>query len=175
MVRTAGGELPPVEPRSALARLAERADAGGGPGALRFLISAHASIEELFLLGRMGGAFGLPADGAAISWRTRAKPQPPGTKFTIPSVDAPNVKGAADLGFPVRATATGETDLAAFRRTGESGGAKALFVFDPGPPGSIGDVSWILEARTSGKLPLPVVQGLLMPDRARAAHAVLPG
>jgi NADH-quinone oxidoreductase subunit G len=175
LVRTAGGELQPVEPREALAKIAERVDAGGGTGALRFLISAHASIEELFLLGRMGGAFGLPEDGAAISWRTRAKPQPPGAKFTIPSVDAPNVKGAADLGFPVKATATGEADLGAFRRTVESGGAKALFVFDPGPAGSIGDVSWIVEARKSGKLPLLVVQGVLLTDLARAADVVLPG
>ena len=175
MVRTAGGDLQPVEPREALARIAERVDAGGGTGALRFLISAHASIEELFLLGRMGGAFGLPEDGAAISWRTRAKPQPPGAKFTIPSVDAPNVKGAADLGFPVNATATGEADLAAFRRTVESGGTKALLVFDPGPAGSIGDVSWIVEARKSGKLPLLIVQGVLMTDLARAADVVLPG
>src|SRR5258706_15932072 len=85
MVRTAGGGLQPVGPREALARIAERVDAGGGTGALRFLISAHASIEELFLLGRMGGAFGLPEDGVAISWRARAKPQAPGAKFTIPS------------------------------------------------------------------------------------------
>ena len=45
--------------------------------ALRFLISAHASLEELFLIGKLGGAFGLPEDGVAISWRTRVKPQPP--------------------------------------------------------------------------------------------------
>ena len=174
MVRT-GGELQPVEPREALARIAERVDAGGGTGALRFLISAHASIEELFLLGRMGGAFGLPEDGAAITWRARAKPQQPGAKFTIPSVDAPNVKGAGDLGFPVTATATGEADVAAFRRMVESGGARALFVFDPGPAGSIGDVSWIVEARKSGKVALLVVQGVLMTDLARAADVVLPG
>jgi hypothetical protein len=69
----------------------------------------------------MGGAFGLPEDGVAIGWRTRTKPQPAGTKFTIPPVDAPNVRGAADLGFPVNATATGEADLAAFRQKIESG------------------------------------------------------
>ena len=37
---------------------AERITAAGG-GALRFLISAHASLEELFLLGRLGGALGV--------------------------------------------------------------------------------------------------------------------
>ncbi len=48
-------------------------------------------------------------------------------------------------------------------------------MFDPGPDGSIGDVSWIIEARTSGKLPLLIVQGVLMTDLARAADIVLPG
>ena len=175
MVRAPGGELQPVVPREALARIAERVDAGGGAGTLRFLISAHASVEELFLLGRMGGAFGLPEDGVAISWRTREKPQPPGAKFKIPAVDAPNVKGATDLGFPVHASASGEADLSAFRQSVESGGVKALFVFDPGPAGSIVDVSWVIAARQSGKLPLLIVQGVLMTDLARAADVVLPG
>ena len=174
LVRTAGG-LQPVEPRQALAAIAAGVDAAGGTSTLRFLISAHASIEELFLLGRMGGAFGLPEDGVAIGWRARTKPQPAGTKFVIPPVDAPNVRGAADLGFPVASLANGEADLTAFRRNVESGGVKALFVFDPGPAGSIGDVSWIVEARTSGKLPFLVVQGVLMTDLARAADVVLPG
>ena len=52
---------------------------------------------------------------------------------------------------------------------------KSLFVFDPGPAGSIGDVSWVIEARKSGKLPLLIVQGVLMTDLARAADIVLPG
>jgi len=175
LVRNAGGDQQPVEPREALARIAERVDANGGAGAIRFLISAHASVEELFLLGRMGGAFGLPADGVAISWRTRSKPQPPGTKFMIPPVDAPNVKGAADLGFPVKSTANGGADLSGFRQNVESGGTKALLVFDPGPAGSIGDLSWVIDARKSGQLPLLIVQGVLMTDLARAADVVLPG
>src|SRR4029453_2644439 len=53
LVRTAAGQLQPVEPREALAKIAERVDAGGGTSALRFLISAHASIEELSLLARL--------------------------------------------------------------------------------------------------------------------------
>jgi anaerobic selenocysteine-containing dehydrogenase len=129
----------------------------------------------LFLVGRLGGAFGLPEDGVAISWRTRVKPQPPNTKFKIPPIDAPNVKGAQDLGFPARATSTGEPDLADFRHQIEAGAVKALFVFDPGPEGSIGDVSWVIAARKSGKLPLLVVQGVLMTDLARVADVVLPG
>ncbi|MEO6236054.1 MAG: 2Fe-2S iron-sulfur cluster-binding protein [Vicinamibacterales bacterium] len=175
LVRDAAGAQQAVDTREALGKLAERVDALGGTGALRFLISAHASMEELFLLGRLGGAFGLPEDGVAISWRTRPKPQPAGTMFKIPPVDAPNVKGAVDLGFPVRALPNGEADLGQFRQAVDAGEVKALFVFDPGPAGSIGDLSWVVAARVAGKLPLLIVQGVLMTDLARAADIVLPG
>ena len=175
LVRDAAGAQQAVETREALGKLAERVAALGGTGVLRFLISAHASMEELFLLGRLGGAFGLPEDGVAISWRTRPKPQPAGTKFEIPPVDAPNVKGAADLGFPVRALPNGEADLGQFRQAVDAGEVKALFVFDPGPSGSIGDLSWVVAARAAGKLPLLIVQGVLMTDLAHAADIVLPG
>ena len=175
LVRDPGGEQHPVDMREALAKIADLVSANGGPSALRFLISAHASIEELFLLGRMGGGFGLPEDGVAISWRVREKPQPPQTKFKIPPVDAPNVKGAQDLGFPARTASGGGPDLAAFRQAVEGGAVKALLVFDPGPEGSIGDVSWVIAARRSGALPLLIVQGVLLSDLARAADVVLPG
>jgi predicted molibdopterin-dependent oxidoreductase YjgC len=48
-------------------------------------------------------------------------------------------------------------------------------VFDPGPDGSIGDVSWVIEARRSGKLKLLIVHGVLMTELAKAADIVLPG
>ena len=79
------------------------------------------------------------------------------------------------MGFPVRSAANGTPDLTAFRQQVEQGRVAALYVFDPGPEGSIGDVSWIISARTSGKLPLLIVQGVLMSDLARAADIVLPG
>jgi predicted molibdopterin-dependent oxidoreductase YjgC len=142
---------------------------------LRFLISAHASLEELAVIGRLGGAFNLSEEAVAISWRAREKPQPAGVKFRIPPVDAPNVRGASDLGFPVKATAQGDADLSALRQDVEAGRVKALYVFDPGPVGSIGDVSWIVAARTSGKLPLLIVQGVLLTDLAKAGDVVLPG
>ena len=69
--RDESGGQAPVDWREALAKTAERIDAAGGTGALRFLVSAHASLEELFLIGRLGGAFGLPEDGVAI-WLARA-------------------------------------------------------------------------------------------------------
>ena len=57
----------------------------------------------------------------------------------------------------------------------EAGQVSALYVFDPGPDGSIGDTQWIVDARVSGKLPLLIVQGVLLNDLARAADFVLPG
>ena len=175
LLRTEAGALEPTDWTNALTKLADRVTSAGGPSALRFFVSAHASLEELFLIGRLGGTFGLPEDGVALSWRYREKPQPPRTKFKIPPVDAPNINGARDLGFPVRANAKGEVDLAAFRAEIEQGRVRALYVFDPGPDGYIGDVSWIITARHSGRLPLLIVQGVLMTALAKAADVVLPG
>jgi len=175
LVQRASGVLEPATWSEALATLAERVLAAGGPSALRFLVSAHASLEELSVLGRMGGAFNLAEESVAISWRAREKPQPPGAKFTIPAIDAPNVRGARDLGFPLSVTAQGEADLSAFRQDVEAGRVKALYVYDPGPAGSIGDASWVIAARKSGKLPLLIVHGVLMTDLTKAADVVLPG
>jgi NADH-quinone oxidoreductase subunit G len=175
LVKNEAGVAQPADWREALAKIADRISANGGTAAVRFLISAHASLEELFLIGRLGGAFGLPEDGVAVSWRVREKPQPANTKFKVPPVDAPNVTGAADLGFPVHRSSDGAADLSGFRKQVERGSVKTLYVFDPGPAGSIGDVSWIIDARQSGALSLLVVQGVLMTDLARAADVVLPG
>jgi len=175
LLRSEAGTLEPADWRNAVTKVADRVTAAGGASALRFFVSAHASLEELALIGRMGGALGLPEEGVAVSWRRRQKPQPPNVKFTIPADDAPNVQGAIDLGFPVQRTSSGEPDLSAFRRQVEGGGIKILYVFDPGPDGSIGDVSWIVEARRSGKLPTLIVQGVLMTELAKAADIVLPG
>ena len=175
LVRDEAGVQQPVDWREALAKTADRVAAHGGTGSVRFLISAHASLEELFLIGRLGGAFGIPEDGVAISWRVREKPQPADTKFKVPAVDAPNVTGAVDLGFPAHRNTSGGSDLAGFRAQVESGVIRTLYVFDPGPAGSIGDVSWVIDARRSGKLSLLIVQGVLMTDLARAADVLLPG
>jgi NADH-quinone oxidoreductase subunit G len=174
LVRSDAGTLEPTDWTHALQKVADRV-AASGRSELRFLVSAHASMEELFLIGRLGGALGMPEDAVAISWRYREKPQPPGAKFKIPPVDAPNVNGAKDLGFPVGATQKGEADISAFRSQVEAGQVKALYVFDPGPEGSVGDVSWVIEAKRAGRLPLLIVQGVLMTALARAADIVLPG
>jgi len=175
LVRTEAGTLEPTDWRNAVTKVSDRVTAAGGAAALRFFVSAHASLEELALIGRMGGALGVPEEGVAVSWRRRAKPQPPNVKFTFPADDAPNVAGALDLGFPVKRAASGEPDLGAFRKHVEDGQIKVLYVFDPGPEGSIGDVSWIIGARKSGKLPHLIVQGVLLTDLAKAADIVLPG
>jgi NADH-quinone oxidoreductase subunit G len=174
LLRSESGAQQPTDWSNAVAKVADKLSAAGKEN-LRFLISAHASLEELFLIGKIGGSLGLPEDGVAMSWRTRVKPQPPRAKFKIPPVDAPNVNGARDMGFPVRAMDDGSADLSAFRAQVEAGQVKALYVFDPGPDGSIGDVSWVIEARKSGRLPLLIVQGVLLTELARAADIVLPG
>jgi NADH-quinone oxidoreductase subunit G len=174
LIRTSG-TLQPAPWNQALTTIAERVGASGGPSALRFLVSAHASLEELMVLGRLGGAFSLPEEAVTLTWRRREKPQPPGSKFKVPPVDAPNVTGARDLGFPINATADGDADLSVLRRDVEAGRVAALYVFDPGPAGSLGDVAWLLAARKAGKLPFLVFQGVLLGDLASAADVVLPG
>ena len=175
LLRNEAGALEPTDWTNALAKVADRVTAAGGPAALRLLLSAHASLEELGIIGRLGGVFGIPEDGVAVSWRSRLKPQPPAAKFKIPAIDAPNVNGARDLGFPVHATQDGEADVTAFRRVVDSGRAPVLYVFDPGPEGSIGDVSWVIAARRSGAIRTLVVHGVLMTALADAADIVLPG
>jgi NADH-quinone oxidoreductase subunit G len=175
LLRSEAGTLEPTDWTNALTKLADRVGAGGGPQSLRLLLSAHASLEELFVVGRLGGAFGIPEEGVAISWRKRAKPQPAGSKFKIPPVDAPNIAGARDLGFPITSTAAGDAELGAFRVDVQSGKASALYVFDPGPDGTIGDLSWVIAARKSGALKTLIVHGVLMTELAKAADIVLPG
>jgi NADH-quinone oxidoreductase subunit G len=175
LVRSAEGAREPSDWNGALSALAERVNAAGGPSALRFLISAHASLEELLVIGRLGSAFGLPEEGVAITWRAREKPQPSDTKFKIPPVDAPNVRGARDLGFPVASGKDAGADVSAFRRAVQAGRVSSLYVFEPGPSGSLGDVSWVIDARRTGKLALLIVHGVLETDLSKAADIVLPG
>jgi NADH-quinone oxidoreductase subunit G len=174
LVKSGGGQEPSTWSQ-ALATLSEGVVAAGGPQALRFLISAHASLEELAVIGRLGGSFGLAEDAVIISWRARQKPQPARVKFVIPPVDAPNVNGARDLGFPVNMGSDGQADVSALKRNVEAGKVPVLYVFDPGPVGSIGDVSWVIAAKQAGRLPLLIVQGALLTDLAKAADVVLPG
>jgi NADH-quinone oxidoreductase subunit G len=181
LARTDSGALEPASYPDAVAKVADKLSAAGtsGNGEVRFLLSAHASHEELFLFRRLveelAGAEGPRT--VSVSWRYNPKEQPPQTKFKVPPVDAPNVNGARLFGFVPGHVGDdqGAADVAALRAAVESGGVSALYVFDPGPAGSIGDTQWIVEARRSGTLPLLVVQGVLLSDLARAADFVLPG
>jgi NADH-quinone oxidoreductase subunit G len=179
-IRQATGLAAPVSWDDALAKLRERLNAAGAanPAGVRFLLSAHASHEELFLFMRLvEGLVGESAPAISVSWRYRPKSQPETTAFKVPPVDAPNVNGARMFGLLAGKVGeeVGPPDLSALREAVEGGQLTALYVFDPGPDGSIGDTQWIVEARRSGALPLLIVQGVLLTELARAADIVLPG
>jgi anaerobic selenocysteine-containing dehydrogenase len=146
-------------------RIAARLSSAGD--GVRFLISAHASHEELFLFRRLSEKLSLGPSSICASWRITEKVQPPDTKFKVPSEDAPNAAGTRMFGLA--------TDVASLQADVEAGRVGALYVFDPGPDGSIGETTWIVDARSSGRLPLLIVQGVLLTNLARAADLVLPG
>ncbi len=158
----------------ALALVAEKLKAAS-PDGLRFLVSAHASHEEMFVLGRLAQEVLRDAAPQAISvsWTTSEKEQPENTRFPVPPVNAPNVAGARALGL-IDANAT-VADLSALRTLVESGRVKAVFVLDPGPAGNLGDVAWLVAARQKGTLSFLAVQGVVATDLSRAADVVLPG
>jgi predicted molibdopterin-dependent oxidoreductase YjgC len=147
------------------------------PAAFRLLVSAHASHEELFLAREIAARLqGLDRETSiTVAWRSSQKAQPPRTTFTVPRVDAPNVAGARAFGFRVPGGADDPCDMSALRADVEAGSVTALYVIDPGPEGSIGDVRWVSDARKAGTLPLLIVQGVLMTPLAAAADIVLPG
>ncbi len=154
----------------ALVAVNDAVAAAGGPSSVAFLASAHASLEELFVLREISGQ----TAGIALSWRHREKPQPKDTKFRIPTVDAPNVRGAKDLGFPV-ANPSGPADVSELRSAVEGGKVKVLYVIDGGPDGSIGETDWVLAARKSGKIATLIVQGVLHTPLLDAADIALAG
>jgi NADH-quinone oxidoreductase subunit G len=181
LMRDAQGAQQPVSWAALTSALRDRLSAAGtaDPAGVRFLLSAHASNEELFLFGRLAelwlGRVG--PDAITLSWRSTPKLQPAHTKFVVPDVDAPNVNGARLLGLAPGASgdAQGPADITALRSAVEAGTITALYVYDPGPDGSIGDLSWVVAARAAGHLPLLIVHGVLLTELARAADFVLPG
>ena len=150
----------------------DAAAAGASVDSLAFLVSAHASLEELHVLKQLAGGTG---SSISLSWKVSTKAQPESVRFTVPPADAPNVNGARDLGLPVPADNATPPDLSELRGAIERGTVKALYVLDPGPPGSMGDVSWIVAARESGRLPMLIVQGVVQSEITAAADFVLPG
>jgi NADH-quinone oxidoreductase subunit G len=144
---------------------------------VRILASAHASLEELFLLRLLAAAITGEAGSEPLhlAWRQSQKRQPEHTKFRVPATDAPNLSGARALGLPVTASGNGEADLVALRTAVDRGSLRLLYVVDPGPEGSLGDAAWIVEARRSGRLPVLVYQGVVASALAGVADVVLPG
>jgi predicted molibdopterin-dependent oxidoreductase YjgC len=172
------GGLKPVSWHDIVPALGRRL-AAVPPEAVRFLLSAHASHEELFLVGRL--AAGVAGTGGpeavTVAWRVTHKPQPEHTTFKIPTVDAPNVNGARAFGFvPGEVGAPQEhADVTELRAAIEAGRVGALYVFAPGQAGTLGEIDWIVQARAAGRLPLLVVHGVQKDALAEAADFVLPG
>ena len=133
---------------------ARRSQAAGAadPMSVRFLVSAHAATEELFVLKELvEGLLGREGVGAVtMTWKHAPSHSPPGTKFKVPATDAPNVNGARDLGFSTGAGNAGAPDVSSLQRAVDAGQVRVLYVLDPGPDGSLGDVSWIIDARQRG-------------------------
>jgi NADH-quinone oxidoreductase subunit G len=153
----------------ALVAVNDAVNAVGGAKHTQFLVSGHASLEELFVLKQFAGNTG----GVTFSWRHREKPQPPNTKFKIPAVDAPNLRGAKDLGFN---TATeGPANVSSLKSAVDAGLVKLLYVLDPGPDGTLGDIDWVIAARKAGKIQTLIVQAVLHTPLAGAADILLPG
>src|SRR5437868_11780586 len=97
LVRDAAGAQQPVAWHDAVPKMAEALAAARD---VRFLLSAHASHEELFLFRRLRDELlGDDTGAIAVGWRYREKPQPANTTFKVPAVDAPNVNGARTFGF----------------------------------------------------------------------------
>ena len=185
--RDAKGVQQPVAWHDVMPKLAARLGTAANND-VRFLLSAHASHEELFLFQKLASALAsgggtpravmnVPRALLTVSWRYQPKEQPAGTKFKVPAVDAPNVNGARIFGLVPGKVGDGvmHADVSALRMAVESGQVPALYVFDPGPDGSLGDTKWIVDARQRGALSLLVVQGVLLTDLAKAADFVLPG
>ena len=179
LLNTKEGVQQVVTWKDALMRVRDLLNAAGrkDPGTVRMLASAHASHEEMYLLKRI--AEDLKGEGGAshvhVAWRRTEKQQPPNTKFRVPAIDAPNVNGAKDLGLAVVSKTDGDPDLSALRTAIEQDRVSVLYVMDPGPDGSMGDLSWIIDARKRGHLPTVIYQGVLQTELAKIADVVLPG
>ena len=173
------GSLNPVGWHDVEPRVREALEAAGSadPMSVRFLVSAHAANEELFvlrdLITGLQGPEGVAA--VAVSWKHTPKAQPPGTKFVVPATDAPNVNGARDLGFATGAGNDGAPDVSALRRAVDAGEVRLLYVIDPGPAGSVGDVQWIIDAKQKGAIATLIVQAVETSALTAAADIVLPG
>jgi anaerobic selenocysteine-containing dehydrogenase len=93
----------------------------------------------------------------------------------VPTVDAPNVAGARLLGLTQAGPGQAAAPLDRLKNDLDNGRCSVLYVLDPGPAGSLGDVTGIIEARKTGKLKTLIVQSVLHSALTEAADVVLPG
>src|SRR5438552_3321607 len=134
LVKDGAGLLKPESWHDANAKLADRLAAAGtsNPDGVRFLVSAHASHEEMFLFTRLTEE--LIGEGGSktisVSWRYREKPQPSGAKFKVTAVDAPNVNGARVFGLAPGASGdeVRGPNISALRDAVAAGRVSALYV-----------------------------------------------
>ena len=155
-----GGALRPVDWATALAWVAERIEAAGSPGG-RAVVSANASNENLFYLGRLLARLGvLGAEFGVEQGETAALPTVPALRLRADR--AANVTGAGIFGHRrVPREADGGGDGAA---AGAEGGALVV-LDDPleGVDGGFGTASDLF-----------LYLGTRLPAAARNADAVLP-
>ena len=147
--RTVGAPVPRFRPRVARGAVSHRP-------ARRDVRSARAGRRDQLAAPREAAAAGCEVQdsaGRCAERQRRARPGVPGN------------------GLWARARPTCRPSA----QRSSTGALQALYVFDPGPEGYIGDVSWIIDAKRAGRLPLLIVHGVLMTALAKAADIVLPG
>ena len=126
--------------------------ARSNPDGVRFLLSAHASHEELFLFRRLARRTARrSSEGrSAVSWRVpreaaaaeaRSSRCRPSTRRTSTARGSSGSRRATSASRSARRTSS------ALRAAVEAGRVSALYVFDPGPTARSATRSWIVDAR----------------------------
>ena len=91
-------------------------------------------------------------------------------------MDAPNVRGARDLGFAGGRARGGRPTSSTLQAAGRGRRTSACSTCSiRARTDSIGDTDWILAARAAGKIKTLIVQGALLTPLAEAADIVLAG
>ena len=176
LLRTEAGTLEPTDWRNAVAKIADRVDAAGGTGALRFLVSAHASLEELALIGRMGGALGVPEDGVAISLAPARQAAAAERQVHDSGRRRAERDGGDGSRLPgeARRRWTSRISRRSARRS-RPGRSRRSTSSTRARTGRSATCRGSSTRAGQGKLPLLIVQGVLLTDLAQAADVVLPG
>ena len=127
---------------------AGRAESGGRPVPP---LGARVARRALPVPPPHRGAGRRPArQSITVSWRYTPKPQPEDTKFRCRLSTRRTSTARGSSGWrPAQSATARATRTLGPADGGRSGRVSALYVFDPGPDGSIGDTSWIVDARAN--------------------------